>query len=86
MHLVIATLTLTFLGSFLAQVNALVLRHTVDELSLLVENNNRFKEGISLLLTISAILLLKELIYAAIQYGHKYYGEKLKIYISCDLA
>nr|WP_247656655.1 ABC transporter ATP-binding protein [Maribacter sp. MMG018] len=85
-YLVIATLTLTFIGSFLAQVNALVLRYTVDELTLLAENNNGFKEGISLLLTISAILLSKELINAAIQYGQKYYGEKLKIYISRDFA
>lgn len=85
-YLVIATLFLTLLGSFLAQVNALVLRYTVDELTLLTEADNGFKDGISLLVTISIILLSKELIYAIIQYGQKFYGEKMKIYISRDFA
>ncbi len=85
-YLVIATLFLTLLGSFLAQVNALVLRYTVDELTLLNEADNGFKDGISLLVTISIILLAKELIYAIIQYGQKFYGEKMKIYISRDFA
>ncbi|UMB55505.1 ABC transporter ATP-binding protein/permease [Lutibacter sp. A64] len=85
-YLVIATLFLTLLGSFLAQVNALVLRYAVDELTLLTEADNGFKDGISLLVTISIILLAKELIYAIIQYGQKFYGEKMKIYISRDFA
>ncbi|UMB62198.1 ABC transporter ATP-binding protein/permease [Lutibacter sp. A80] len=85
-YLVIATLFLTLIGSFLAQVNALVLRYAVDELTLLTEANNGFKDGISLLVTISIILLSKELVYAIIKYGQNFYGEKMKIYISRDFA
>ncbi|RPE00933.1 ABC transporter ATP-binding protein [Aureibaculum marinum] len=84
--LVIATLALTIIGSFLAQVNALVLRYAVDELTKLTEAHIEFKDGISLLLTISAVLLVKEMVYALIQYGQKFYGEKMKIYISRDFA
>ena len=79
-------LALTLVGSFLAQVNALVLRYAVDELTILTETKAGFKSGISLLITISAILLSKELVYAIIQYGQKFYGEKMKIYISRDFA
>ena len=85
-HLVIATLVLTLIGSFLAQVNALVLRYTVDKLTILHNNNKTIQEGLTLLTTISVILLLKETIYAAVQYGQKFYGEKMKIYISRDFA
>ncbi|GHC59317.1 ABC transporter ATP-binding protein [Ulvibacter litoralis] len=85
-HLVIATLLLTVIGSFLAQVNALVLRYAVDELTVLSEANKTVKDGLSLLTTISVILLLKEGVYALVQFGQKFYGEKMKIYISRDFA
>ncbi|EDM43919.1 ABC transporter related protein [unidentified eubacterium SCB49] len=84
--LVFGTLFLTLIGSFLAQVNALTLKYAVDELTVLKNNNNTLQEGFTLLITISAILLSKELVYAIIQYGQKYYGEKMKIYISRDFA
>lgn len=85
-HLVIATLILTLIGAFLAQVNALILRYAVDELTLLKEENRTLQDGVSLLTTISVILLSKELIYAIVQFGQKYYGEKMKIFISRDFA
>lgn len=85
-YLVIATLVLTLVGAFLAQVNALVLRYAVDQLTILSEANKTVKEGLSLLTTISIILLLKEATYALVQYGQKFYGEKMKIYISRDFA
>lgn len=85
-YLVIITLILTLIGAFLAQVNALVLRYAVDELTVLSEANKTVKEGLSLLTTISVILLLKEAAYAMVQYGQKFYGEKMKIYISRDFA
>lgn len=85
-YLVIATLTLTFIGSFLAQVNALILRYAVDELTILKENNSTLQQGFTLLIQISIVLLSKELIYALIQYGQKFYGEKMRIYISRDFA
>ncbi|WP_339836950.1 ABC transporter ATP-binding protein [uncultured Maribacter sp.] len=85
-NLVIASLILTIIGSLLAQVNALVLRYTVDELTTLSDANKTVKEGFSLLATISIILLLKEGFYALVQFGQKFYGEKMKIYISKDFA
>jgi len=84
--LVIATLLLTLVGSFTAQVNALVLKYTVDEVNALVEANKGLAEGINILITISVVLLIKEIINVVITFGQKFYGEKLRIYISRDLA
>ncbi|WP_405410468.1 ABC transporter ATP-binding protein [Maribacter sp. Asnod1-A12] len=77
---------LTIIGAFMAQVNALVLRYTVDEITVLTDNNKTIQDGFSLLITISAILLGKEFIYGLIQYGQKFYGEKLKIFVSRDFS
>ncbi|MEO9891813.1 ABC transporter ATP-binding protein, partial [Aurantibacter sp.] len=85
-HLVVATLILTLIGAFLAQVNALILRYAVDELTVMKEEQKTLQEGFTLLMTISIILLSKELIYAIVQFGQKFYGEKMKIYISRDFA
>jgi len=84
--LVILTLILTFIGSLTAQVNAWVLRYTVDEINGLVEAHKGLQEGLTILITISVILLGKEILNAFIQFGQKFYGEKLRIYISKDLA
>lgn len=84
--LVFGTLILTLIGSFMAQVNALVLRYTVDELSILSEGGANLEDGWNLLIFISVILLSKELLNTFIQYGQKYYGEKMRIYISRDFA
>ncbi|MGJ8593756.1 MAG: ABC transporter ATP-binding protein [Aquaticitalea sp.] len=84
--LVAATLVLTIIGSFMAQVNAYILRYTVDELTILTDANKTLRDGVSLLVTIGVILLVKELVYAAIQYGQKFYGEKLRIFISRDIS
>lgn len=84
--MVAATLVLTIIGSFMAQVNAYILRYTVDELTILTDANKTLRDGVSLLVTIGVILLVKELVYAAIQYGQKFYGEKLRIFISRDIS
>ncbi len=84
--LVVATLILTVIGSFLAQVNAYILRYTVDQLTLLTSTGQTVQDGLRLLGIISSILLIKELVYASIQYGQKFYGEKLRIYISRDIS
>jgi len=84
--LVTATLILTAIGSFAAQVNALVLRYTVDHINGLALSHQPLDKGFSLLFTISIILLLKELVNAFVQFGQKFYGEKLRIYVSRDLA
>ncbi len=84
--LVILALILTFVGSLAAQVNAWVLRYTVDAINGLVEQGRGLKEGIEILLTITVILFGKEIVNTFIQFGQKYYGEKLRIFISRDLA
>ncbi len=84
--LIIATLILTFIGAFAAQVNALVLRYAVDSINYLVESEAPFEAGAKLLITIAAILLGKEVISAIVQFGQKFYGEKLRINLSKDLV
>lgn len=84
--LVFLTLLLTLVGSFTAQVNAWVLRYTVDEISEMLSNNQGLREGVSILLIISVILIGKEILNSFIQFGQKFYGEKLRIYVSRDLA
>lgn len=84
--LVILALILTFIGSLAAQVNAWVLRYTVDAVNGLVEQGSGLAEGVEILLTITIILFGKEIVNTFIQFGQKYYGEKLRIFISRDLA
>ena len=84
--LVIATLILTLIGSLTAQVNALTLQYAVDSINRLVEAGQGLAEGWQIMITISAILLGKEIINAFVQFGQKFYGEKLRIFVSQDLA
>lgn len=84
--LVFAALFLTLVGSFTAQVNALTLQYTVDEVNKLVESGKGIKSGINILVTITLILLGKEILNVFITFGQKFYGEKLRIYVSRDLA
>lgn len=84
--LVFLALVLTFLGSLTAQVNAWVLRYTVDSINGLVEKHKGLSEGFAILITITVILLSKEILNSFIQFGQKFYGEKLRIFISRDLA
>ncbi len=84
--LVVATLVLTLIGSFTAQVNALTLQYAVDSINRLIESGLGLSEGGHILITISAILLGKEVVNAFVQFGQKFYGEKLRIFVSQDLA
>lgn len=84
--LVIATLILTLIGSLTAQVNALTLQYAVDSINKLVEAGQGLAAGWHILITISAILLGKEILNAFVQFGQKFYGEKLRIFVSQDLA
>ncbi|SMC78170.1 ABC transporter ATP-binding protein [Moheibacter sediminis] len=84
--LVFAALFLTLIGSFTAQVNALTLQYTVDEVNKLVESGKGLNSGLNLLVTITLILLVKEVVNVVITFGQKFYGEKLRIYVSRDLA
>lgn len=84
--LVLATLTLTLVGSLAAQVNALVLRYTVDAINRLVEAGEGIVEGVDILISISVILLGKEIVLAFITFGQRFFGERLRIFVSRDLA
>ncbi len=84
--LVVIAILLTFLGSLTAQVNAWVLRYTVDSINNLVERHAGISQGESILVYITAILIGKEILSVLIKFGQNYYGEKLRIYISRDLA
>lgn len=84
--LVIATLVLTIIGSLMAQVNAHVLRYTVDQINTLVEAGKSLANGTKLLISITVILLSKELIYTLIQFGQRFFGEKLRIMVSRDVS
>src|SRR5690606_30662320 len=79
--LVILTLALTVVGSFAAQVNAYILRFTVDSISDLMVAKEPLSKGFSLLTVISSILLGKEVLNSVVQFGQKYYGERLRILI-----
>lgn len=84
--LVLATLLLTLLGSMTAQVNAWILRYTVDSITELVNRQETIREGWKLLQFITIVLLSKEILNAFIQFGQKFFGEKLRIFVSQDLA
>ncbi|OUJ73227.1 ABC transporter ATP-binding protein [Hymenobacter crusticola] len=83
--LVIATLLLTLVGSLAAQVNPFVLRYTVDTVQSLLNRNLGLAQGGSLLLAVSGLLLGKEIVNTLIQFGQKFYGEKIRISVSSHL-
>lgn len=84
--LVIATLILTLIGAFTAQVNAWVLRYTVDSIGNLLNQGQGLTAGYPILIFISVVLLGKEVINSFIQFGQKYFGERLRILVAQDLA
>lgn len=84
--LVIATLLLTLIGSLTAQVNALTLQYAVDSINQLIKAGQGLAQGWPILITISAVLLVKEVLNALVQFGQKFYGERLRIMVSQDLA
>jgi len=85
--LVVITLALTFVGSLAAQVNAVVLDKTVDKINELIHAVNfEWSDAAYVLGVISAILLGKELLVLLVNFAQKYYGERIKVHISQDLA
>lgn len=85
-HLIFYTLALTIVGSFAAQVNAFILKYTVDSISDLLIAKSPLSAGFHLLGFITIILLAKEVIYSFVQFGQKYFGEKLRIFIARDFS
>jgi len=95
--LVVVTLVLTLIGSTIAQVNAVVLDWTVDQVNNLVNAGHDmhgfmaratfdWSSAANILLIITAILLGKELLSVGITYAQHYFGEKMRVHVSRDLA
>ena len=84
--MIFGTLALTFIGALMAQVNPLVLKYTVDEVEKLIKLPYPMREGIHVLALISGILMGKELLNIFINFGQKFYGEKIRINTSSVLA
>ncbi|WP_095074461.1 ABC transporter ATP-binding protein [Chryseobacterium taklimakanense] len=84
--MIFGTLALTFIGALMAQVNPLVLKYSVDEVEKLIKLPDPMREGIHVLALISGILIGKELLNIFINFGQKFYGEKIRINTSSVLA
>ena len=86
--LLVATLALTFVGSLMAQVNAVVLDRAVDRINALLhlEGGFQWADAARILITISVILLGKEVLAALITFGQRIFGEKIRIHVSRDLS
>ena len=85
--LVIATLTLTLISSLFAQVNAIVLDKTVDSVNALVTAKDfAWSKAARILTIISIVLLGKEVLTVLIGFAQKYFGMRMRILVSRDLA
>ena len=85
--LVFITLILTLVGSLMAQVNAIVLDWTVDQVNGLVTSGEQWgQRAAHIIILISSVLLGKEILSAGITFAQNYYGERMRIYVSRDLA
>lgn len=85
-RLVFSALLLTLVGSAAAQVNPFVLRYTVDTVQGLLNAGKGLADGAPLLLLVSGLLLGKEVLNTLIQFGQKFYGEKIRINVSSALS
>lgn len=85
--LVVLTLILTIIGSFIAQINAVVLDRTVDAINSLITTDTLvWSKAAHILTVISIVLLGKEFLSAVITYAQHYFGEKMRINVSKDLS
>jgi len=84
--LVLITLILTLVGSLMAQVNAIVLDRTVDAINALIGTNFQWSQAARIMTIISVVLLGKELLSAVVTFAQNYFGERMRIYVSRDLA
>ncbi|MCF0052811.1 ABC transporter ATP-binding protein/permease [Dyadobacter sp. LJ53] len=83
---IIFALFLTLLGAVTAQVNPWVLRYTVDSVQTILDKKWGIIQGKELLIQISVILFVKEIVNSLIVFGQRYFGEKIRIKVSSDLA
>ena len=85
--LVAITLALTFIGSLLAQVNAIVLDRAVYAINILDQQPKLvWASAVSVIAVVSGVLLGKELLAAVVNFFRRYYGERMRILVSRDLS
>ena len=84
--LVVATLIMTLIGSLAAQVNAVVLDRTVDAINALLGTDFAWSKAAKILTVITIVLLGKEVLSALITFAQRYYGERMRIFVSRDMA
>ena len=84
--LVFITLILTLVGSLMAQVNAIVLDRTVDAINALIGTDFSWSKAARIMTIISIVLLGKEVLSALVTFAQNYYGERMRIFVSRDLA
>ena len=84
--LVAITLFLTFVGSLMQQVNAIVLDRTVDAINSLIGTDFSWPQAARILTIISIVLLGKEVLSAIVTFAQSFYGEKMRIFVSRDLS
>ena len=71
----------------MAQVNAIVLDWTVDEVNGLITAGEKWgQRAAHIIILISSVLLGKEILSAGITFAQNYFGERMRIYVSRDLA
>ena len=85
--LVVLTLILTLIGSFIAQINAVVLDRTVDAVNALVGAADfSWAKAARILTIISVVLLSKEILSAFVNFAQNYFGERMRIFVSKDMS
>jgi ABC-type multidrug transport system fused ATPase/permease subunit len=86
--LIAVTLVLTFVGSLMAQVNAVVLDRAVDTINALIQTEGGFQwsQAVRILTVITIVLLGKEVVALVVTFFQRYYGERLRILVSRDLS
>ena len=84
--LVAITLILTLVGSLMAQVNAIVLDRTVDAINALIGTDFQWARAARIMTIITIVLLSKEILSALITFAQNYFGERMRIFVSRDLA
>ena len=84
--LVFITLILTLVGSLMAQVNAIVLDRTVDAINALIGTDFSWNQAARIMTIITVVLLGKEILSALITFAQNYFGERMRIFVSRDLA
>ena len=84
--LVFITLILTLVGSLMALVNAIVLDRTVDAINALIGTDFSWNQAARIMTIITVVLLGKEILSALITFAQNYFGERMRIFVSRDLA